>query len=352
MAMMKSLVVSIAALGAVAAALPAQAQTHVTIYGRVNTSVERTKIEGQGALTQVVNNSSRLGVKGTEDLGSGMNALYNAEFGFNSDTGGFGQRRDVFVGLKTNFGTVKLGNITSPLYFATYDYISLHNHDTGTSSEALGWFPAMGNVFVNNSVTYLTPSMGGLALELQYGLAGEQPSASGQKPRHYSATLTFDRGPLHVGLGYGETKNTRNLVTAADNTKDNMLVLSAYYDMGPVVLGGLVERDKSDNGAFRAGESHTRNFWRVVGMVPMGAHELHANYGQARDWSGTSDTGGKQWTLAYNYNLSKRTKVYAFYTKIDNDKATSAGGGGAYTNLGAPVGLDESSFALGLRHNF
>ncbi len=87
-------------------------------------------------------------------------------------------------------------------------------------------------------------------------------------------------------------------------------------------------------------------------MAPVGAHEFHLNVGVAGDDSGTDDTAGKQYTLAYNYNLSKRSKVYAYYTKIDNDSARSTGGGGAYSFLGSPAGLDISSVALGIRHNF
>ena len=68
------------------------------------------------------------------------------------------------------------------------------------------------------------------------------------------------------------------------------------------------------------------------------------NVGRANSWSKVDDSAATQWTLGYNYNLSKRTKVYTYYTKINNKKAAEYGTGVA--------GDDFSSFALGVRHNF
>jgi glutamin-(asparagin-)ase len=106
------------------------------------------------------------------------------------------------------------------------------------------------------------------------------------------------------------------------------------YNFGPLVVGALFERSKRST----LTEDLTRNYWRVALMAPVGAHEFHLNVGVAGDYSGTDDTAGKQYTLAYNYNLSKRSKVYAYYTKIDNDSARSTGGGGAYSFLGSRPG--------------
>ncbi len=79
-------------------------------------------------------------------------------------------------------------------------------------------------------------------------------------------------------------------------------------------------------------------------MYVLNASEFHVNVGHAGKWSKVSDSSATQWTLGYNYNLSKRTKVYTYYTKVNNKK-------GADYMTGTP-GDDFSSFALGVRHNF
>ena len=84
--------------------------------------------------------------------------------------------------------------------------------------------------------------------------------------------------------------------------------------------------------------------FRLSAMYVMNASEFHVNVGRANRWSNVSDSAATQWTLGYNYNLSKRTKVYTYYTKVNNKK-------GADYMTGTP-GDDFSSFALGVRHNF
>jgi predicted porin len=91
-----------------------------------------------------------------------------------------------------------------------------------------------------------------------------------------------------------------------------------------------------------------RHAYRLAAMYAMGASEFHANFGRAEKikagGNNLSGTAANQWTLGYNYNLSKRTKVYGFYTKVDNNANISYQGG-------AP-GADFSSLAVGVRHNF
>src|SRR5512139_337485 len=131
----------IAALSTVAAG-SALAQSNVTIYGRLNDSVERQKV-GSDTTTVLQDNSSRIGFKGTEDLGGGLKANFVIEHGFSTDTGAQASarywNRESTVGLShASFGAIRLGNMpASEAYFAVADYVSMHNHDTGTSSDAL-----------------------------------------------------------------------------------------------------------------------------------------------------------------------------------------------------------------------
>lgn len=311
-----------AALAGVFAA-PAFAQSsNVTIYGRMNTTIERIKDATGDTQGQMVNNASRLGFKGSEDLGGGLKANFLIEHRLGSDDGtvtGDFWSGDSWVGLSGGFGEVRLGRLTSAAYFATADYVSMHNHDTGTSADALyglnfqSWFN-------KNKIAYITPSMGGFQGEIQYAFK-EDESVIGDSGLELAAN--YDMGPLHLGAGYTKLGD------------DQQFAIRGLYEMGPFVFGGYYQRTDLDD-AFADGSA---NVFRLVGMYTMGASEFHLNVGLAGDVGDTDDSGANQYTLAYNYNLSKRTKLYAFYTKISADSAS-------------PFVQDFSSLALGVRHNF
>ena len=108
---------------------------------------------------------------------------------------------------------------------------------------------------------------------------------------------------------------------------------TGLYEFGSFIVGGLIQRDDD-----AYGPGNRTNF-RVSGAYILGASEFHVNVGSADDYSKLNNSGARQFTLAYNYNLSKRTKVYTYYTKIDAEAAT-------------PYAVDFSSLALGVRHNF
>lgn len=312
----------IAALAAVASTT-ALAQSNVTVYGRLNASVESVKNGNLKAVTQLVNNSSRIGFRGTEDLGGGLSAGFQIEHGFNVDNGAatnttnfWARQSEVNLGSST-LGRVRLGTFTSEAYYATADYVSLHNHDTGNSADRLYADTAR----TTNKVGYRSPSFAGLTVDAAVSL-GE--AVAGTK-RNLDLAANYAVGDLHVGFGYQKGDST--------TTKLNQYALSALYTMGPLTFGGYVQRDK--NVFFNNGN---RTNVRLSGMYALGASEFHLNVGRAGDYSNTpGDTAATQLTLAYNYNLSKRTKLFAFYTKVD-DKGTLYG--------------DFRSLALGLRHNF
>ena len=352
-------VACMAAVGALASA-DAQAQSTVTIYGRANATIESQKVTGVERTEVLQNNASRWGLRGSEDLGGGLKAFFQLESGFNIDTGvatnNFGQgasgslfNRESFVGVTTGLGTLRAGRITSPLYFASADYISMHNHDTGTSSDALFNFFATG-VNNNNSLAYKTPSFGGADVEVAYSFAAgflpnnpaafvEQPGSRNQK--NLQVAFNWQGGPLHLGGGYAQMKDQSGLPATAE-TKDDTWVIRGLMELGAFTVGAYYERSKFD---FGANQRRSRNNYRLSGMYALGQNEFHVNYGMAGDFSGLSDSGATQWTLGYNYNLSKRTKVYGFYTQLeDGDRSNFY--------VGAGNGAKFSSLAAGLRHNF
>jgi len=311
---------------AAATVAPAFAQSSVTVYGRLNLTLESRKI---GTVTDrsVYNNASRLGFKGVEDLGGGMKAGFQIEHGFNPASGqaaGTFWGRQAEVNLSGAFGMVRMGTFTSEAYFATADYVSMHNHDTGISSDVI--FADANNFSGAKRVAYRTPGMGGATAELAIvdGYAGE---------RGYDLAANWVGGPLHLGAGYTKHGDSK------------AFAVRALYEMGAVTLGGYVQRtDNLGDDQVSQGPFGSRTAIRLSGMYTMGATELHLNFGRAGDTGGVADTGANQLTAGINYNLSKRTKVYGFYTKVNN-QANAAYASGA-------AGADVTSLALGVRHNF
>ncbi len=303
------------------------AQSTVTLYGRLNTTLESQK-SNDIRKTVVANNSSRFGFKGEEDLGGGMKAVFRLESGVASDTGAIANGtlfgREATVGLSGGFGTVRLGQQAYlPAYLATADYVSMHNHDTGSSSDAL-----FGGFYIDsrqgNSISYTTPNISGFTVEIAQGL-NEKANIPGVVPavRRKNQTdiaANYDAGPLHLGAGYEKIGD------------DKLLALRALYEFGALTVGGYYERDDF----VTLGK---RNNVRLSAMYTVGASEFHANVGSAGKFDNVADSKAQQYTLGYNYNMSKRTKVYGYFTRVNDNSAKLYGG-------------DFNSTAVGIRHNF
>jgi predicted porin len=119
--------------------------------------------------------------------------------------------------------------------------------------------------------------------------------------------------------------------------------LRALYSFGQFTLGGYYQRNKDANQLLATGAG-TRNNLRLAAAYSVGASEFHVNVGRAGEYENIADSDATQYTLGYNYNLSKRTKVYGYYTRVNN--STNA------TYMTGTAGADFSSVAVGIRHNF
>ncbi len=325
--MNKTLIV--AAVSALAAT-GALAQSSVTIYGRLNVSAESQKnIAVAGTQRVLQNSASRIGFKGTEDLGGGLKANFQLESGFSPDTGAaaasfFGRQSE--VNLEGGFGMLRLGNFTSEAYYATADYISMHNHDTGTSEDKLyAYLGFAGNNNGNaNKIAYRLPQIvKGMSLEAAVS-AGEGQG----RVRTWDLAWNYSLGALQLGAGYQKAGDA------------NQYAFRGLYEMGSLVLGAYIQKDENGYGA----NFGDRTTYRVSAAYNVGASEFHVNYGAAGKYSRVANSKATQLTVGYNYNLSKRTKVYGFYTTVDN--------GTGLTYFGSGAGRDSSSVAAGIRHNF
>ena len=317
--MQRSLIIA-AALASIGAS--AFAQSTVNLYGRLNLTIERQKLVSGKNDWKMQNSSSRFGLKGSEDLGGGMKAGFQIESGFNPANGSANSPfwgRQSEVNLSGGFGMVRLGNFTSEAYYATSDYIGMHNHETGTSSDAFYAYVGRNT----GKVAYRTPGFGGATAEIAVTEAGGNPD------RTIDFAVNYDAGPLHLGFGYEK-----------GNLNAKQFAGRALYEMGAFTFGATVQRDTDGYGA---GFGDRTNY-RLAGMYALGNTEFHVNLGHTGDYDKLAgDQAANQLTLGVNQNLSKRTKVYGFFTKLS--------GSGKIFWANNNFGLTES-IAVGVRHNF
>ena len=331
----------------------AMAQSSVNLYGRVNTTVEQWKV-GSESTTGLRTNSSFIGFRGQEDLGAGVKVGFQLEGNFGSDDGagangsGLDFKRHSELNLSGNFGTLRLGKFNAGSYLATADYISMHNHDTGLSADALYAY-----VFPEgNQVAYRTTDFGGLTAEIQYGFGEDvvtdiknQAGAVVNRVLHDDAidlAVNYANGPLGLGFGYTQAKRVEQIIGSA---KEQQFAIRGSYALGALTLGAYYQHHKDDRGSAADAK---RNTYRLSAMYAVGASEFHANVGRAdKAKVGGSKVNGSaatQWTLGYNHNLSKRTKAYAYYSKVNNGLNSSFATGTDNADLRA--------IAVGVRHLF
>ncbi|MBX3619059.1 MAG: porin [Rhizobacter sp.] len=175
-----------------------------------------------------------------------------------SRTGGFAGRIDRQLLPHLTSGAIRLGNMAaSEAYFATADYVSMHNHDTGSSADALYEFVTTGAL--QNAIAYTTPTIAGLRADVQYSLH------EGTALSRRALALNYDLGALHLGLGH----------EAATDTDRKSTALRALYELGAFTIGGYYERT--------TGDTFKRNNFRLAGAYALWALEAHVNAGSAGD---------------------------------------------------------------------
>lgn len=321
-----------AALALTAAA--AQAQSQVKIYGVADAGLVAeygTPTGNSPAIGSGLASGSRLGFKGTEDLGNGLSAVFVLEGGYNIDTGASGQGglrfgRQAFVGLRGGFGSVTVGRQYSPYYRAIRDVAD--PFEDGLAGQATNIMA--GNHRIDNAVVFATPQLAGWSAEVAYG-AGEVTdplAADGHRKRVFSGVVGYTNGPLVVNLGH----HRREDALLPDHTRNS--ILAARYTLGSVMGHVAFARNRGLGGA------DSRD--ALVGLTwRQGPHRVWLSAVQHDDKS-PAQRDARQYGAAYLYGLSPHTDLYAAYGHIDNDRgaaftvgnATDSGHGNAALNLG------------------
>lgn len=320
-----------AAMACVTAPGVVMAQSAVTVYGRVDLSVDSTK-KGPTSSTQLRDNASRLGFRGIEDLGGGLKAGFGAEMGFAADTGVSSDPtfRNTYVSLSGDaWGAVAMGRLDSsnPTGSPFYTLITRHTqaviHDAGATAIGTGVLNARNRV--SNAMGYRSPAIGNVIFRVRHYWNGagvpEEPTGpvrveSDLKSTDVSVSYGERDSPLGFGLAYGQDKKRSGPLL---NDFKSKWMLVGSYDFGAVRTWAVAGRDNYQGGA----SSRDTVDFRMIGAsvdVGAGGSQVIANY-LTRDVQ--KDRAGvlKKFQVGYAHRLSKRTMVYALFDRQDpNDR--------------------------------
>lgn len=330
---MKKSLLSLAVLAAFSGA--AFAQSSVTVYGLVDMGIVHESGGAAGSVTKLENgvrNGTRLGFRGTEDLGGGLAANFVLETGISADTGGFNQGglafgRQSYVGLSGNFGTVKLGRQYSPLFQAVDSIDPFGTGLAGASTNIM-----IGQTRMNNAMNYSTPEMGGFSAQAAYGFG--EVAGDTAKSRALGFSVGYANGPAKAVLAYHNTNN------AADTNTTKNTILGGSFNFGVATAYLAFAANKDDTAVYDNRDA-------LIGVsAPFGASTLLASYIRHDDRT-VANKDANQVAVGYAYAMSKRTNFYTSYAHISNDNGAAFAVGNA-----TGAGSGNKGFNVGLQHRF
>ena len=314
---MKKSLLAMAVLGAFAGV--ASAQSSVTLYGRVDLAVGKNA----GSAQKVMQNGSgsRLGLRGSEDLGGGMSAFFNIEHRYNADTGAASDASRMWggrslVGLQGGFGKVSLGREYSTAFLGSQLQNDPWGWDTVACSTGTCAITGLGIARVRNdsSLTY-NFAASGFSFGAQVAEATDTINNFQKKP--FNMSLGYAAGPASINFGYEKTGQV-----AAAAAK--VMTLGASFNLGAVKLGGSYGKGNT------AANVDVKSYM-LTATAPVGQGEFRAAIGQ-RETANKKDIS--LLALGYHYSLSKRTTVYADFAR--NSK----------------LATEKTAYDFGLKHNF
>lgn len=339
----KKNLIALAALATLA--VSAQAQSSVTLYGNVDAMVgslqslnvtfgpttvtkDRTTAVASSGLTE-----SFFGLKGQEDMGGGLKAVFKLESFVNVDTGTTGANffgKNAYVGFAGDFGQLVAGNVESlfKIEGAAFNPFGTSPIASPTTRLFLGGNLGVSSPMVGgswqNTLAYTSNNMSGLTLSAQYS-AKEASNYGGA----YDLSANYTAGALGLSAVYGESKQS----FGAADLKSRAYLLGASYDFTAVKLMAQYGQNKITQEGVTG--STTPKFYQVGVVVPVSAAgSFHAAFGQNK----IEDLKMTDISVGYNHALSKRTSLYALYI---NEKF-KLGGDSESTN----------SYGVGVRHAF
>lgn len=346
------------------AALPASALADVTLYGQVGAEVGHHKISGEKAFAVdpaskklkggvKINqaDSSRIGFKGSEDLGNGLKAIWQIEQGLDFDEGGNAAAdnrfatRDSFVGLSGDWGKVRLGRLST---YQNSDMAMVDSWLYAGGVNGLGIF-TRNDGRLDNAVRYDSPDFAGFNFSVVYGV---------DEQRAYVGNNRTNKQTLNLGLGYANDgifaaySYLAQYDTKTDGSgKDQAHRVEFGYDANDLFIAAGFQHTRGygkmvayDGSVIGGADRVTSKEATLTVATTVGAFTPRLSYAQGWDLkAGSNDvdeTGYKQFVIGADYELSKRTTAYASFGQVKWD--------------GKIAGDEnkERSFGVGVVHKF
>ena len=313
---------------------------NVTVYGQANVSYDFVKTGGNNDVTnnKVSTNASRLGLKGSEDLGGDLSVIWQIESGIAFDVGGDTlATRNTFAGLSSkSAGSVTLGKNDVPYKTATRR-LDMFGDSLADSRSLTGVNGAM-DMRANDLISYNTPEMSGFSGAIAYANKSEDrvnSVATPDKSSVVSLAGMYNAGPLYATMAYQKVD-----LGKTDHTGWKLGVGYTMAAFTGNIVYENVDLDTTDD----------TKIWYLAGKYSFGNDAVKAAY--TRDDMGGNTKKAKQWSLGYDHNMSKRTSLYALYTKMNDVATTVTLGACGNQNCAKINGDDPSGFSFGLKHSF
>ncbi|MBU9457560.1 porin [Burkholderia multivorans] len=301
-----------------------------------------------------VGQTSNFGMIGTEDLGSGLAAIFRLESKINLANGAGGAAvnsgayrtsttglfsRAAYVGLKSNsVGTLTLGRNYTPAILAVYNVNAIPvgiNTGIGTNMAPQG----LGNDFWNsNQIRYDSPEFGGFSMMVNYTFSPDPNAENSNRGRNWGGSITYRRSGLKLTAGHQQDNDV-----ASDHSL-NWSVITAAYTYRHLEL--------------TAGYDRVKNPWRIAGWVDSrlwtlgAAYTLQPDLILASQYFNVRDTNAgstsSQWVLNCRYALSKSTALYITATRTNNRAIAIM----PLYNTEGTAYASATSVAIGMQHNF
>jgi len=353
----------------------AQAETSVTLYGLIDAGVGYNQIKGPGGNKQSrigavdgVSSGSRFGLRGVEDLGDGLSAVFQLEGGFspnngNSSQGGRLFGRQATVGLQSDsWGRLDFGRQTNlaSKYFSAIDPFSL-SYDTANMGATFG---SANTMRLDNMVLYQTPSFSGLKFGIGYSFNADDNNdnsggnfQTGDNNRVLTTGLQYINGPLTLAASYDRMNPDNSTAGGKNDGHIQQYIVGGAYDFEVVKVSAAFSQTRDgwfvstnldtlptgvqNYGNFRTVDGFRANSYLLGLSVPLGAHKVFASWQRAdakNDRLTGDDATTNIYSLGYTYDLSKRTNLYAYASYGDN--------------YAFQEDVRSTAVAVGLRHRF
>jgi predicted porin len=330
---------SLVALAVLAVSGAAMAQSSVTLYGTADAALIR---DDNGTVTVNKLSSGQLsggkwGLKGAEDLGGGLKAIFTLENGYSIDTGAGATisktdltpqifNRQSFVGFSGDFGTVKLGRQKNPVYATAATWDSFADSQAGDTGRLFNYT----DVRTSNLMAY-NFAANGFYGELQYGLGEVAGSSANQT---VAGWVGYKSGPFDVVLTNQDAKD------ATDTHTTKITLIGGNYNFGVAKLFAAYSTEKTDGASVTLNQKDLH----IGATVPVStAGTVELSYVSKKD-DLTSSADAHQVAIGYLYTLSKRTTLHTSYSQLSNDSKAK------YQVTTA--GNTDKLFMVGISHQF